>query len=205
MEYIIEITAVLAASALAMILHELPKSIIYVLTGRHCEEKDKYRIFKLSRYIDPVGLILFLTCHAGCSRPYPYRLKEKDTNVAIGLTGFLSLGVMLMAGYAFYYLILPRLPMILGVNLTDHLMLFFVQASWYFIYAVFVLFIVNLFPMISSDIFLIIVAISPKQLIPLMKNDTLIKCLLFICIVLGGISMLAAQGKGGIEQLLGFV
>ena len=74
MEYIIEITAVLSASALAMILHELPKSIIYVLTGRHCEEKDKYRIFKLSRYIDPVGLILFLTCHAGCSRPYPLSL-----------------------------------------------------------------------------------------------------------------------------------
>ena len=159
MEYIIEITAVLAASALAMILHELPKSIIYVLTGRHCEEKDKYRIFKLSRYIDPVGLILFLTCHAGCSRPYPYRLKEKDTNVAIGLTGFLSLGVMMMAGYAFYYLILPSLPIILGVNPTDHLMLFFVQASWYFIYAVFVLFIVNLFPMISSDIFLSLIHI----------------------------------------------
>ena len=205
MEYIIEITAILTASALAMILHELPKSIIYVLTGRHCEEKDKYRIFKLHRYIDPVGLILFLTCHAGCSRPYSYRLKEKDTNVAIGMTGFLSLGVMLMAGYAFYYLILPRLPMILGVNPGDNLMIFFIQASWYFIYAVFVLFIVNLFPMVSSDIFLIIVAISPKRLIPLMKNDTLIKCLLIICIVLGGVSMLAAQGRGSLEQLLGFV
>ncbi|WP_418745821.1 hypothetical protein [Frisingicoccus sp.] len=205
MEYIIEIAAVLAASALAMILHELPKSIIYVLTGRHCEKKDKYRIFKLYRYVDPVGLILFLTCHAGCSRPYPYRLKEKDTNVAIGMTGFLSLGVMLIAGYAFYHMVLPRLPMILGMNPGDSGMIFLIQASWYFIYAVFVLFIVNLFPMISSDIFLIIVAISPKRLIPLMKNDTLIKGLLIVCIVLGGISALAVQGMNGMEQFLGFV
>ena len=37
MENIIEIGAVLTASALAMILHELPKSIMYILTGRHCQ------------------------------------------------------------------------------------------------------------------------------------------------------------------------
>lgn len=105
----------------------------------------------------------------------------------------------------FYHMVLPRLPMILGMNPGDSGMIFLIQASWYFIYAVFVLFIVNLFPMISSDIFLIIVAISPKRLIPLMKNDTLIKGLLIVCIVLGGISALAVQGMNGMEQFLGFV
>lgn len=120
--------------------------------------------------------------------------EREDTNVAIGLTGFLSLGVMLMAGYAFYHLVLPYLPMTLGLDARGEVMIFLVQTSWYFIYAVFVLLIVNLFPMISSDIFLLIIAISPSKLIPLMKNDTMVKGLLIICIVLGGISSLAVQG-----------
>ena len=138
-------------------------------------------------------------------RPYPYRLKEKDTNVAIGLTGFLSLGVMLMAGYAFYHLVLPYLPMTLGVSFQGYWMLFFVQVSRYFIYSVIVLFIVNLFPMMSSDIFLIIIAISPSKLISLMKNDSLVKGLLIICIVLGAISSLAIQGMNYLDTFLGFV
>ena len=191
MEYIIEIGAILFASSLAMVLHELPKSVVYVLTGRHCQAEDRYRIFKLHQYVDPVGWILFLICHAGCSRPYPYRLKEKDTNVAIGLTGFLSL-------------VLPCLPIALGLNPRGEVMVFLVQTSWYFVYAVFVLLMVNLFPMISSDIFLLIIAISPSKLIPLMKNDTLIKGLLIICIVLGVISSLAVQGMSSLEQFLGF-
>ena len=60
MEYIIEIGAILFASSLAMVLHELPKSVVYVLTGRHCQAEDRYRIFKLHQYVDPVGWILFL-------------------------------------------------------------------------------------------------------------------------------------------------
>lgn len=205
MEYIIEIGAVLAASALAMILHELPKSIVYVLTGRHCQDGDRRRIFRLYQYIDPVGLILFLTCHAGCSRPYAYRLKEKDTNAAIGLTGFLTLGVLLMAGYACYHLVLPYLPMTLGLGVQEPMMLFLIQLNWYFIYAVMVLLIVNLFPMISSDIFLIIIAISPSRLIPLMKNDAMIKGILILCIVLNVISSLAVQGMGRLDIFLGYM
>ncbi len=204
MEYMIEAGAILLASALAMMLHELPKSMVYVLTGRHCQPADRYRIFKLYQYIDSVGWILFLICHAGCSRPYPYRLKEKDTNVAIGLTGFLTLGVLLMAGYASYHLVLPRLPMTLGIDMDGQWMVFLVQLNWYFIHAVMVLGIVNLFPMITSDIFLIIIALSPSKMIPLMKNDALIKGLLIICIIFNVISSLAVQGMSRLDALLGF-
>ena len=109
-----------------------------------------------------------------------------------------------MAGYAFYHLMLPHIPIALGLNPRGEVMVFLVQTSWYFVYAVFVLLIVNLFPMISSDIFLLIIAISPSKLIPLMKNDTLIKGLLIICIVLGVISSLAVQGMSSLEQFLGF-
>lgn len=187
MEYIIEIGAFLVASALAMILHELPKSIMYVLTGRHCKAEDKWRIFKLHQYIDPIGLILFLTCRAGCSRPYPYRLKEKDTNIAIGLTGFLTLVIMLMGSCTFYHFILGYLPAVIASDAIT----FGIKTLWFFMYASAALLIVNLFPMVSSDIFLLIIAAAPSTLIPLMKNDALIKGILLICIILGVISTAA--------------
>lgn len=205
MNIVIEAGAILLASALAMILHELPKSIVYILTGRHCRAGDRRRIFQFHRYIDPVGWILFLTCHAGCSKPYPYRLKEKDTNIAIGLTGFLSLGVMIMGGYALYYLKVLQLPMTAGWNPDGVLMQFTVQTSWYFIYASMVLLIVNLIPLISSDISLLIIAFSPKRLISLLKNDTVIKAILILCIVFGWISVLALQGISGLDHLFHFV
>ena len=79
MEYIIEIGAILLASSLAMMLHELPKSIAYVLTGRHCQAGDRHRIFKLYQYIDPVGCILFLTCNARlCFLPSGPSLSSDD-------------------------------------------------------------------------------------------------------------------------------
>ena len=84
-------------------------------------------------------------------------------------------------------------------------MLFLIQLNWYFIYAVMVLLIVNLFPMISSDIFLIIIAISPSRLIPLMKNDAMIKGILILCIVLNVISSLAVQGMGRLDVFLGYM
>lgn len=202
---IIEIGAVLLASALVMILHELPKSIVYILTGRHCHSEDRRRIFQLYRYIDPVGWILFLTCHGGCSKPYPYRLKEKDTNIAIGLTGFLALGVMIMGGYAIYHLKVIYLPVTAGWDPEGYLMQFVLQVNWYFIYASIVLLIVNLVPLISSDISLLIIALSPGRLISLLKNDTLIKGLLLISIVFGWISALALQGMNGLDRLFDFV
>lgn len=205
MENIIEIGAVLTASALAMILHELPKSIMYILTGRHCQPEDKRRIFRLHQYIDPVGWILFLVCHAGCSKPYPYRLKEKDTNIAIGLTGFLSLGVMIAAGYVFYYNIIPYLPLITGWTLTSPLLKFVAVTSWFFLYASCVLLIINLFPTTASDMFLLIIGIAPSKLIYLLKNDAMIKGLLIFAIILGLIPYAAGIIMNGIGYLTGIV
>ena len=205
MKILIEAASLLLASALVMILHELPKSVMYVMTSRHCRAGDKRQIWKLHRYIDPVGWILFMTCHAGCSRPYPYRLKEKDTNIAIGLTGFLALGVMIMGGYALNYFKVFYMPGALSWEAQGVLRQFMIQANWYFNYAAVVLLIVNLIPVISSDISLLIIALSPKQLIPLLKNDTMIKGLFVIAAVFGWISQLAVAGIGWLDRLFGYV
>lgn len=205
MEYTIEILSILLASSIVMIVHELPKSIMYVLTGRHCRPEDRWKIFKIYQYIDPIGLILFLTCHAGTSKPYPYRLKEKDTNLAIGLSGLLTLCVMIVASYFIYYQVVFNLLVTVGLESGGMPMLFVVKISWYLIYASIVLFIINLVPMTTSDMFLLIIAISPAKMLGLLKKDTVIKGMMIIAIVLGLVSSLALTGMNFMSEFLGFV
>lgn len=205
MEYIIEILAILTASAVAMILHEFPKSVMYLLTGRHWKAEDRLGIFKLHQYIDPVGWLLFLICHAGASRPYPYRLKEKDTNIAIGMTGFLTLVLMILGGYAIYGWWVLKIPAVLQGDTLGYGMTFLVKTSWYFIYAAFVLLIVNLVPTVTSDMFLMIVAVAPSKLISLLKYDSLIKTALLLCFVFQYVQSAALAGMDFMNEFLGIL
>lgn len=205
MEYIVEIVAILLASALVMILHELPKAIMYLLTGRHCREEDRKNIFKLHRYIDPIGLILFLVCHAGASRPYPYRLKEKDTNIAIGMVGFLTLILMIIGGCAFYNFLLMRFPVLYSTDIQNPGMLLLIKMSWYFIYASIVLLIVNIFPTPTSDMFLLIIAMAPSKLLSLLKYDSYIKVALLLCFIFQYVQNWAVMGMDMMYEFLGFI
>lgn len=205
MEYVLEIAAILLASALVMILHELPKSIMYVLTSRHCRKEDRFHIFKLHQYIDPIGMIMFVICHAGASRPYPYRLKEKDTNIAIGMIGFLSLIVMILGGYIIYLQILTRFPIVFNVGAENPGMYLLVKFSWYFIYASIALFIVNLFPTATSDIFLLIVAVAPSKLVSLLKYDSVIKVIMFMFFIFQYIQSWSLTVMDIMYEFLGFI
>ena len=205
MEYIIEIVGILLASALAMILHELPKSIMYIMTGRHCTPEDRLRIFRLNRYVDPIGLLFFLVCHAGASRPYPYRLKERDTNIAIGMTGFLALIVMIIGGTACYNFLLMRFPILFDVGVENPWMLLLIKTSWYFIYASIVLLIVNLFPTLTSDLFLLVVAFSPSKLKGFVRYDSVVKVAMLLCFIFQYVQSWAMMGMDLVYEFLGFI
>lgn len=205
MEYALEIVAILIASSCVMILHELPKSVMYIITGRHCLKEDRRHIFKLNQYIDPIGLILFLVCHAGASRPYPYRLKESDTNVAIGMTGFLSLAIMIVGGVALYNYLLMNFPVFYNVGTEQPMLFVIIKMSWYFIYASIALLIVNLFPIATSDMFLLIVAAAPHNLMKFLKYESLIKVALMMCMIFNYIQSWAFMGMDLVYEFLGFV
>ena len=205
MEYLVEIAAILIASSLVMIFHELPKSCMYVLTGRHCQPEDRRKIFRLHQYIDPIGLILFLVCHAGASCPYPYRLREKDTNIAIGMAGLLSLMLMIVAGTAFYNYLLMNYPYLYTIDATQPALLLLIKTSWCFIYTAIVVFIVNMFPTVSSDLFLLIVAFVPSRLTWFFKYDPMIKVSLLLCFIFQYVQSWAMVGMDLIYEFLGFV
>ena len=205
MEYLIEILAVLLASSCVMILHELPKSLMYIATGRHCQPEDRRKIFRLFQYVDPIGLILFLVCHAGASRPYSYRLKESDTNIAIGMAGFLSLILMIVAGTAVYNYVLMNYPILYTVDATQPGLLLLIKTIWCFIYAAIVLLVVNLFPTVSSDLFLLIVAVVPSRLTWFFKYDPMIKVALMLCFIFQYVQSWALLGMDLIYEFLGFI
>lgn len=114
-----------------------------------------------------------------------YRLKEKDTNAAIGLTGFLTLAVLTMAALTVYVLKVRFIQYDDGTDFWNLLSYFIVALNGYVILFSISLFIVNLVPTITSDMALLIMAVSPKSLIPLARMDAGLKGVLLLLIILG--------------------
>ncbi len=158
------------AAGFVMIVHEFIKAVVYVVASGHSSKKKE--IFNLIRYLDPIGLILFLTCGAGFSRPYSYTLKSRKSNLAIGAAGFLSMAVTAFVGCYLYW----------SLDFSLYGAKIFVYYTVMFSVA---LFMVNLVPIITSDMALVILAVAPGRLITLIKNEAFIKGLLVLLIILG--------------------
>lgn len=197
-----EILAALAASAFVMIVHELLKSVAYVLTGRHCQKGDRVRIFRVSRYVDPIGWLLFLICSAGFSKPYAYRLKEKDTNASIGLTGFLTLAVLTAASLSLFVFKTRFIVFDDGTDILNLLAYFAVALNSYVALFSISLFIVNLVPTLTSDMALLIMAVSPRQLIRLVRLDAGLKGALLLMIILGVVSSMSGAAMDTLCRLI---
>ena len=88
MTSLIYTTLSLVAAIIVMIVHEIPKSIAYLYLNPLQKMQNRKSIFKLRQYIDPIGLILFVTTGAGFSKPFAYRIKDKKTNLILGVCGF---------------------------------------------------------------------------------------------------------------------
>ena len=80
-----------------------------------------------------------------------------------------------------------------------------IKMSWYFIYASITLLIVNLFPIATSDMFLLIVAAAPHNLMKFLKYESLIKVALMMCMIFKYIQSWAFMGMDLVYEFLGFV
>ena len=79
------VVCVLAAIFL-MISHELVKVFVYwCCNGGHFSGKTSP--WKVWRYIDPIGVILAIVCNVTISKPHFFRIREKKTNLLLGITG----------------------------------------------------------------------------------------------------------------------
>jgi hypothetical protein len=202
-EKLMLLVASLCAGVIVMVLHELPKAILYRrLKHRYGKEEDKKFENRINpvHFVDPIGLIFCAIYGIGFSKPYYYRMKEKKWNQLLGITGFLSLLVqffivvaILRFGFRieFDYVINTHLTLWFsgGINTSivnypifyEFLMYFF---SSYAIISIGML-ITNLFPLISSDMALLVAANQPMKFVTLLRSDYVIKMVWMFLLLMG--------------------
>ena len=181
---LIRLVAALLAGSLVMILHELPKAMIYKrLNNSSNGKKSKHNVYRIHHYIDPIGLILCVTSQAGFSKPYMYRIKDKKTNFILGIVGFLSLAIVFMVS-------MVLLKFAIGIETSSSylessgLLEYFFQCTLIYIALISIsMLLVNLFPISTFDMGLCIAGKSPTKYFTIIRNDYFIKMLLVLVIM----------------------
>lgn len=184
---ILEIVICLVAAAFLMVLHELFKAVIFVLLRGKENDKQSIKrrgIWKLWRYIDPLGLVLAVTCYVPVSKPFMFRIRDKKTNLIIGISGLVFLAVIFFGS-------VQMLHIIYGTNANAAAAL---NSSgnrragilfWQYMQMLsFDYFIVNLFPVSTFDMGHIIAGKSARIYLGIIKADTQIKLLLILTLFL---------------------
>lgn len=178
MEQLIQLLASLLAALLLMLLHELPKTIVYSLQSENRVPLSK--VFYFPQYIDPIGLIFCIFSLAGFSKPYRYEIKLKKNAAYIGVTGLLSLLLYTIVAYITYRYFYTGLSMnqaLSDMNMARRFDYYFIS---YFLLISLGMLIVNLFPISSFDMGLIIAGKSVRSFLQMIRMDALMKFVLFI-------------------------
>lgn len=190
---LLEVAASALAAIVIMILHELPKSLLFLFRRRKeettKEEKDKWKwssAFLLHHYIDPVGLLLCITTYGGFSKPYMFRIRDRKTNYMLGVFGFLDL----ICIYLFsLYLLVWKYHIAVPTEI-DHI----AGTTWYCFGKLFWIymgilslgiFIINLFPISVFDMGLVIAGKSPKAYLAMLQKDSFVKMIVLFTMAIG--------------------
>lgn len=184
---ILEIVICLVAAVLLMVLHELFKAVIFVLLRVKENNKQIIKrrgIWKLWRYIDPVGLVLAVTCYVPVSKPFMFRIRDKKTNLIIGISGLVFLAVIFFGSVQMLHIIYgtnANAAAVLNSSGNRRAGILFWQ---YMQMLSFDYFIVNLFPVSTFDMGHIIAGKSARIYLGIIKADTQIKLLLILTLFL---------------------
>ncbi|SHO53600.1 hypothetical protein [Anaerocolumna xylanovorans] len=180
---LIRLLAAFLAGCIVMILHEFPKALLYNSLNKKQDPKKKKNIYKLYQYIDPIGILFCVTNQAGFSKPYMYRLKNRRSNLLLGICGFVSL-FLVFAASVIIIKVQNNFSSLLEWNPGDgSIRLFFQFSLLYMALISITMFFVNLFPVSTFDMGLCIAAKSPSRYFSIIKNDYLIKVLLIFVVI----------------------
>lgn len=158
---------------IVMIVHELPKAVVaYTLT--HPIYKKKGEIdFNPLRFIDPIGVIMFMFIAVGWQKPADYnpsRLRDKEKGLLyISLMGMFS-NLLLMT------LLIPSFMMASNA--------YWARFLYILIYHNFAITIINLLPIPPFDMAKIIYSYSPNTYFKLIQNQSIIHAVFILLIVI---------------------
>lgn len=186
-ELLLECVICLCVAAFLMVVHELAKSIVYMLIQRVKGNKRRYThsIWALQRYIDPVGLLLAVAGSVTFSKPFMFRIQEKKTNRILGFTGFLVLIVCFESSVLalhFHVLGVSGLETLQGHGFVAKAAVLTIQ---YIAILSFGMIVANLFPVSTFDMGLIIAGFSAQKYLNIIKMDAIIKTIFIITVIIG--------------------
>ncbi|MBE5960196.1 MAG: hypothetical protein E7256_02220 [Lachnospiraceae bacterium] len=194
-EQLMVLAASFIAGAIIMILHELPKAMIYQYNEKKHNLPYK-NVFSLYHYIDPIGLIFCVVTKAGFSKPYLYRIKEKKMNMILGIAGYLSLLVQFLASTAVLRFCFHMDYTFVIVGSHSFLYEFMVYFTCAYALISMGMLITNLFPYMASDMGLVIAATSPLKFFTVIRADYLIKMVWLFTVLLGIIRSISGAVLG---------
>lgn len=183
---LLSIGAVIIASCFVMMLHEIPKTILFF-----CLEKRKglgKQLIKSYQFIDPIGLIFCIAGFGGFSKTYMLRTKKDKNNIILGITGYLTLLIISIISLLICKFGFP------DVTLLSYWELFVFMIVQYLSILSLGMFIVNLFPLMTFDMGLIISGVSREKYFSIIRNDYFIKMILVLSTLLGIIRMMSING-----------
>lgn len=191
LDQLIQLIILVLASVFVMIIHELPKAILFTKIYQKNNGSYKSKVYALHQYIDPIGLIFSVTSLAGFSKPFVYRYNDKKTNKVLGITGYISLAITF-----FIFLFLLHLMNLNLIHSSGDNISFLQSYIYFFLLSVartsIGMFLVNLFPIATFNMGLLIASKSSKNYYSIISKDYFIKILLILCILLGVISKVTA-------------
>lgn len=186
---LLDVAAFILAAIVVMVIHELVKTIVFSVFYK--SKGYKVQAWKLYQYIDPIGLIFCITTNAGFSKPYMLRIKEKRTNFLLGIVGFSTLLIVFISSmttfislYQNNFIIKSDGSIFLNNNGFASDLLYYICISSLG------MFLVNLYPISTFNMGLLIAGKSPSKYFSIIKNDFLIKMILIISLFTGVISTL---------------
>lgn len=190
---LLEVAASALAAIVIMILHELPKSLLFLFRRRKeettKEEKKKWKwssAFLFHHYIDPIGLLLCITTFGGFSKPYMFRIRDRKTNYMLGLVGFFDLICLYFFSLYLlvwkYHIAAPEeIEQIIGTTWYCFGKLFWIYMGILSLG----IFIINLFPVSVFDMGLIIAGKSPKAYLAMLQKDSFVKMVVLFTMAIG--------------------
>lgn len=188
LELIIKMLINFLCGAIVMVLHELPKYLTATIVTHPMYRKKKLHIPSPTKFVDPIGLILFgfSSFGVGWQKPYEYspnKLKDKEKSlIPIMMTGQL---VTLACVIGF----LPLFFVFQQMGLSPYLLYAIITMVKFSM----VIFIVNLLPVPPFDMAKIIYAFSPNSYFSLMQNERYIHTAFIMLVAFGIVERLAGQ------------
>lgn len=181
----INIIISIIAGVIVMLVHEVSKYYFSLTLLHPIHRKRQDMKINLLKYIDPVGLIIFVFSGIGWQKPGDYnpsRFKEKEKGLLVlSIVGFAASALLIVA----------MIPIFLYFYRSDIIFAKYFSIFVYkLIYFSFALIVVNLLPMPPFNMAKIIYALNPNFYFKLIQNERIIQAVFILMIAFGLINIL---------------